>query len=94
MVDLGFYHDVIKTFEELNTPYVIIGAYAAAFGSTRVTYDIDIIVDLNEYHIQAIVERFPLPRYYAYPDQMHDSIRLGIMFNAKKQKIGRLYYRT
>lgn len=82
MADLSLYFDIIKTFEDLNVPYVIIGAYAAAvFGSTRVTYDIDIIADLNEYHIKAIAERYPLPRYYADPDQMRDSIRLGIKFN-------------
>ena len=82
MADLSLYFDIIKTFEDLNVPYVIIGAYAAAvFGSTRVTYDIDIIVDLNEHHVEAIAERYPVPRYYADPDQMRDSIRLGIMFN-------------
>ena len=82
MADLSLYFDIIKTFEDLNVPYVIIGAYAAAvFGTTRVTYDIDIIVDLNEHHVEAIAERYPVPRYYADPDQMRDSIRLGIMFN-------------
>jgi len=64
MTDFGLYFDIIKAFEDLNVPYVIIGAYAAAvFGSTRVTYDIDIVVDLNEYHINVIADRFPLPRY-------------------------------
>jgi hypothetical protein len=61
---------------------MVIGAFAAAvYGSTRTTYDIDIIVDLNEKHIQALADAYPPPRYYADPVQMRDSIDMGIMFN-------------
>jgi hypothetical protein len=51
------------------------------YGITRVTYDIDIVVDLGEEHIEALAAAYPPPRYYADPVQMRDSIRLGIMFN-------------
>jgi hypothetical protein len=61
---------------------MVIGAFAGAFyGIQRVTYDIDIVVDLGEEHIRALVAAFPSPRYYADADQMRDSIRMGIMFN-------------
>ncbi len=61
---------------------MIIGAFAAtAYGSTRTTHDIDIIVDLQGHHIEQLVDRYPPPRYYADPIQMRDSIRMGIMFN-------------
>lgn len=61
---------------------MIIGAFAATvYGITRVTYDIDIVVDLEEQHIQALADAYPPPRYYADPVQMRKSIRLGIMFN-------------
>lgn len=74
--------DILSTLEANAAPYVIIGAFAAtAYGITRTTYDIDFIVDLKERHIQALVAHYPSPRYYADPDQMRDSIRLGIMFN-------------
>ena len=60
---------------------MIIGAFAAAFyGSTRVTYDIDITVDLREKHIQSPAGRAH-PHDYADPIQIRDSIRMGIMFN-------------
>jgi hypothetical protein len=59
--------------EAIGAPY--------AYGSTRTTYDIDIVVELHEGHIEALVAAYPLPRYYADPEQMRESIRLGIMFN-------------
>ena len=39
------------------------------------------MVELEEEHIKALAAAYPLPRYYADPVQMRDSIRLGIMFN-------------
>jgi hypothetical protein len=80
--DLSLFLDILKTLEAINAPYMVIGAFAAAvYGSTRTTYDIDIIVDLDEKHIRALADTYPPPRYYADPVQMHDSIRMGIMFN-------------
>ena len=80
--DLSLFLDILHTLEAIDAPYMIIGAFAATvYGITRVTYDIDIVVDLREQHIQALCKAYPLPRYYADPLQMRDSIRLGIMFN-------------
>jgi hypothetical protein len=80
--DFGLYVDIIQTLEAIQAPYMIIGAFAAtAYGSTRTTYDIDIIVDLQDRHFGQLVDRYPPPRYYADPVQMRDSIRMGIMFN-------------
>ena len=80
--DLSLFLDILHTLETIDAPYMIIGAFAATvYGITRVTYDIDIVVDLGEEHIEALVAAYPLPRYYADPVQMRDSIRLGIMFN-------------
>ncbi|MDH4136538.1 MAG: nucleotidyl transferase AbiEii/AbiGii toxin family protein [Anaerolineae bacterium] len=80
--DPSFFLDILHTLEAIGAPYMIIGAFAATvYGITRVTYDIDIVVDLDEGHIEALAAAYPPPRYYADPVQMHDSIRLGIMFN-------------
>lgn len=80
--DLGLFLDILQTLEAIDAPYMIIGAFAAiVYGITRTTYDIDIVVELNEEHIAALVAAYPLPRYYADPVQMRESIRLGIMFN-------------
>lgn len=80
--DLSLFLDILHTLEDIGAPYMIIGAFAAAqYGTTRATYDIDIVVDLSEEHIEALAEAYPPPRYYADPVQMRDSIRMGIMFN-------------
>lgn len=80
--DLSLFFDILRTLERVEAPYMIIGAFAATlYGSTRVTYDIDIVVDLDETHIRALAATYPAPRYYADPDQMRDSIEKGMMFN-------------
>ncbi len=80
--DLTLFLDILRTLEAVGAPYVIIGAFAAAmYGSTRATYDIDIVVDLHEKHIDELASAYPPPRYYADPIQMRDAIRLGSMFN-------------
>ena len=61
---------------------MVIGAFAATiYGNSRVTYDIDIIVELSDEHINALSEAYPLPRYYADPVMIQNSIDMGIMFN-------------
>jgi hypothetical protein len=80
--DLSLFRDILQTLEAINAPYMIIGAFAAiVYGSTRATYDIDIIVDLTEEHIQALAAAYRPPRYYADPEQMRRSIEMGILFN-------------
>jgi len=86
---LGFYLDVVRALEEIEAPYMIVGAFAAtAFGLRRATFDVDIIVDLSEPHFDALARRFPLPRYYADPEQMRSSTQMGIMFNIIDTTLG------
>jgi hypothetical protein len=82
MSDLAFYFQVLQALEEIKAPYMIIGAFAGlAFGVNRSTFDIDIMVDLDENDFDALAARFPPPRYYADPEMMRNSTRMGIMFN-------------
>ena len=74
--------DVLATLERLQAPYMVVGAFAAIiYGVQRTTYDIDVVVDLDEQQIQALAAAYPPPRYYADPEQMRQSIRYGILFN-------------
>jgi len=68
---------------------MIIGGFAATmYGILRTTFDIDIVVDLRDEHIQALASAYPPPRYYADPEQMRNSIRLGMPFNIIDGKRG------
>ncbi len=82
MSEFKFYLDVLKALDEVGSSYMVVGAYgASAYGLSRNTHDVDIIVDLDSAACDALALHFPPPRYYADPVQMRDSIRHGIMFN-------------
>jgi hypothetical protein len=86
---LGFYLDVVRALDEIEAPYMLVGAFAAtAFGLRRATFDVDIIVDLSEPHFDALARRFLPPRYYADPEQMRSSTQMGIMFNIIDTTLG------
>ena len=76
------YIRVVKALDEIGAPYMIVGAFGGSvFGIARSTNDIDMLVDLQEKDCIAISENFPLPRYYADPEMIKNSIEMGIMFN-------------
>ena len=82
MTAISFYVQVIKALDEIGAAYMIVGAFGGyAFGITRVTLDIDILVDLQEPDFEALSQRFPLPRDYADPEMIRNSVAMGIMFN-------------
>ncbi len=61
---------------------MIVGAFAGlVYGINRVTFDMDIVVDLREQDFEVLAAQFPGPRYYADPEMMRNSTRAGIMFN-------------
>lgn len=82
MTILGFYFDIVRALEEIDAPYMLMGAFAGSgYGISRATFDIDMIVALREPDIDVLAHRFPPPRYYANPRQMRESTDMGIMFN-------------
>jgi len=82
MTPISFYVQIVRALDEIAAPYMIVGAFGGyPFGITRVTFDIDILVDLREQDFDALSQKFPLPRYYADPEMMRNSTEMGIMFN-------------
>lgn len=79
---LDLYVRVVKALDDIGAPYMIVGAFGGTiYGITRATHDIDIIVDLRETDYEALSQKFPLPRYYADPEMIKNSVDMGIMFN-------------
>lgn len=86
---ISFYYKVIQALEDIEAPYMIVGAFAGlAYGVNRVTFDVDILVDLREADFEALAAHFPLPRYYADPEMMRNSTHMGIMFNLIDTELG------
>lgn len=82
MTPISFYVQIVRALDEIGAPYMIVGAFGGyPFGITRVTFDIDILVDLREQDFDALSQKFPLPRYYADPEMMRNSTQMGVMFN-------------
>lgn len=79
---MGLYVDIFQTLTRIDAPHMIIGAFAGiVYGIPRITFDIDIVVDLNDGHIDALASAYPPPRFYADPEMMRHSIAMGVMFN-------------
>lgn len=89
MSDFSFYFKIVKALEEIEAPYMIVGAFAGlAFGVSRATFDVDILVNLSDADITALTARFPPPRYYADPEMMRNSTRRGTPFNIIDTTLG------
>jgi hypothetical protein len=72
---LDFYIRVTKALDDIGAPYMIVGAFGGTiFGITRATNDVDIIVDLHDKDFEALSQKFPLPRYYADPEMIRNSV--------------------
>ncbi|MFC1668552.1 nucleotidyl transferase AbiEii/AbiGii toxin family protein [Chlamydiota bacterium] len=53
------YLSIFKTLNELNIDYVVVGGLAVNFlGIPRMTYDIDIIINLDDENIKKIIKQF------------------------------------
>ncbi len=73
---------LVRCFESLGVRYFITGSVASmAYGEPRLTNDIDVVVDLAEMHIPALVERFPHPEFYLSADAARQAIRRRGQFN-------------
>jgi hypothetical protein len=54
--------DILHTLERISAPYMIIRAFAGTvYGIIRTTFDIDIVVDLEDQHVQALGATYPPP---------------------------------
>mgnify|MGYP001589980093 CR=1 FL=1 len=79
-------HELLKhianTFESLKIQYLITGSIASIFyGEPRFTNDIDVVADIREEHIPALLKHFPESEFYLSEDAIRDAIRHKYQFN-------------
>ncbi len=73
---------VVDFFEAHRIPYRVVGSMASmAYGEPRFTNDVDIVAELNEAHVAAIVAAFPAPEYYVSEIAMRRAVERRSQFN-------------
>ena len=71
-----------EVLERLQIPYLITGSMAPiAYGESRFTNDIDVVVALPLGLVDAFCQSFPETEFYCYPDAVLQAVRQQSQFN-------------
>jgi predicted nucleotidyltransferase len=82
MEQMDILRHAVKTLERLQVPYLVVGSFASiAYGESRFTQDIDIVVALEMKHVPGLIQAFPQPEYYLNEPAIRDAIRSDFQFN-------------
>lgn len=82
MEQMDILRHAVNTLELLQVPYLVVGSYASiAYGESRFTQDIDIVVALEMKHVSGLIQAFPQPEYYLSESAIRDAVRTDFQFN-------------
>jgi hypothetical protein len=82
MVPFELLARLADTLNALQVPYLITGSMASgAYGEPRMTNDIDVVVELDLPHVEALLAAFPAPDYYCSREAMREAVRAKFQFN-------------
>jgi hypothetical protein len=66
----------------LEIPYAVVGSFASSiWGESRLTQDIDIVVDLKLAQVPVICAAFPDPEFYVSSSAAHEAVAQSTQFN-------------
>lgn len=73
---------IVKTFEDLDIPYIVTGSVASmAYGEPRLTNDIDIVAGIKDRHIAGLMKEFPADEFYLSDSMIKEAIFSHGQFN-------------
>jgi hypothetical protein len=73
----------------LGIPYAVVGSFASSiWGESRLTQDIDIVVDLKQGHVPQICTAFPNPEFYVSATAVREAVDRGSQFNVLNPSSG------
>lgn len=73
---------VVAVLEERDIPYAIAGSVGMmAYGESRGTMDLDVVLRLSEADVAPLLARFPFPEFYSDSRAARDAIESGGTFN-------------
>jgi hypothetical protein len=82
MEQIDILRHTVDALERLEVPYLIVGSFASiAYGESRFTQDIDVVVALEDRHVPGFVAAFPAPEFYLSESAIRDAIRTCFQFN-------------
>ena len=82
MTQLEFLKHSVDTLDRLGVDYMIVGSYACmAYGESRLTQDIDIVVDLPMKAVADFCAAYPPPVFYVSEPAVRDAVRTRFQFN-------------
>lgn len=70
-----------------NIEYMVTGSIVSSIqGEPRATHDVDIVINIRESFIPALINAFVPPDYYLSDEAIRDAIRHKSMFNLNRYK--------
>lgn len=73
---------LLDTLGRQDLEYAITCSHASmAFGESRLTNDIDVLVALNPEYLHVFLAAFPAPKFYVSEDGARHAVKAGGMFN-------------
>lgn len=73
---------VVRTCERLRLSYYVTGSIASmAWGESRLTLDVDVVVELPSWNVREFCEAFPAPEYYVSQEAAMAAARGPSQFN-------------
>jgi predicted nucleotidyltransferase len=82
MEQIDILRHTVDVLERLAVPYLIVGSFASiAYGESRFTQDIDVVVALEEKQVPEFMAAFPAPEFYLSEAAIRDAIRASFQFN-------------
>ncbi|MGQ0814375.1 MAG: hypothetical protein ACT4O1_07900 [Gemmatimonadota bacterium] len=73
---------VVGALERAGIDYMITGSVASSLhGEPRSTHDLDVVIEIEEKNLAALLSAFPRPEFYLAETAAREAIRTGGMFN-------------
>lgn len=71
MQDLNLFALYIDILVKCNIPYFVTGSVASiVYGDPRLTHDIDLVINLNNFNVDVFLKAFPLDQFYCPPEEI------------------------
>ena len=82
MDQIEFLRRLMDVLDRLGVPHMVVGSLASiAYGEPRMTQDIDVVVDLDERHVEPLCRAFPADEFYVSREAALEAVRTRGQFN-------------